>query len=908
MDLMATANFTSLATVAVAVYASDASRVRSILKTTAIGEVAERFVIGGGVPSQQAATGASAHWVKTTTELIEQLTPDITHVWLIHDDAVPRPDALRALVQAAEQIDASLVGSKVLTAANSAILESVGGSTDVFLVADTGLAAGELDQEQYDVVRDVAFVPGESVLIRRDLLKGLGGPDRLLPPLTQAIDFAGRARSAGGRVAVVPSSEVVHAGTCHAQLPAWREPAARWRASAKMYSGWTTAWVLPVAVLVGLVDAAGRLLMFEVRPILDLLMGVGWSLKHLPNTWVVRRQARKIAQVDDGELFRYQRSGSLSLAQLGSDLTVWARARSNRLGLASRLDEERMFWQRPGFGYLIAALFAVVIGTRSLLLSGMPVAGYVLALPQGPGSAIASYAGAWNPIGFGTAGPGHPAVAALAMVQLVFADSALLVIVTGSVLVGLFGMRRLLRTFGIDGVPAVLGGLAAMGTLAAVVYGDAGYWPAFPAIAATPWMITSVVVAWPKERRQRIGRLGGLLLASFVVAAFAPLALIGALLVALLWAVFGTGSKFSVLIRALGGGIGGLAMLGPWLWFLDLEDVISGGSALPFSPPLWWVVGLGAGVFLAVLAGSEPYLNIAGVGALVLIAGSVLLLISDGLEPSAAGMVLVALGTALVVGGVAGGLPGHAGIARAVLILSQVAVVAALVMVGLTIGTGRWGLPADRYSEVVELVAARSSDAPLGRILFVGPGLPGQTRQLNGVPYKVMNGDLSLGEAWLPVYREADRELETVLSRAVDQDVLRPGQDLGELGIRWVVATAPTVLNPAFENKLDLKQLAVGDGAFTVYENVYPAFVARTESGMPWRADGTTFVGEPAPQVLIAVNPTPFGQSDLPVVMDGSTGVIEASTDQLVRVFAWAAAGALLLAGLAAVFGVRNRA
>jgi hypothetical protein len=675
-----------------------------------------------------------------------------------------------------------------------------------------------------------------------------------------------------------------------------------------MYSGWTTVWVLPVAVLIGLVDAAGRLLMFEVRPILDLLMGVGWSLKHLPNTWVVRRQARKIVQVDDGELFRYQRSGSLSLAQLGSDLTVWARARSNRLGLASRLDQERMFWQRPGFAYLIVALFAVVIGTRSLLLSGMPVAGYVLALPEVPGPAIASYAGAWNPLGFGTAGPGHPAVAALALVQLVLADSALLVIVTGSVLLGLFGMRRLMRTFGIDGVPAVLGGLAAMGTLTAGVYGDAGYWPAFPAIAATPWMITSVVVAWPAGLRQRIGRLGGLLLASFVVAAFAPLALAGALLVALLWAVFGTGSKFSVLVRGLLGGIGGLAVLGPWLWSSALADVINGGSALPFAPPLWLVVGLGVGVFLAVLAGSEPYLNVAGVGALVVMTGSVLLLISDGLEPSAAGMVLVALGTALVVGGVAGGLSGHTGITRIVLVLSQVTVVAAMVMVGLTIGTGRWGLPADRYSEVVELVAARSGDAPVGRILFVGPGLPGQTRQLDGVPYKVMNGELSLGEAWLPVYREADRELEGILSRAIDPDELRPGQALGDLGIRWVVVTAPSVLNPAFESKLDLKELAVDNGAFTVYENVYPAFVARTESGIPWQADGATFVGEPAPRVLIAVNPTPFGQSEVPVVMDGSTGVIEASTDQLVRIFGWAAAGALVVAGLAAVVGVRNRA
>ncbi len=250
--------------------------------------------------------------MQNTTELVSKLASDVTHVWMIHDDIRPRPDALSALVEAAEQIDGSLVGSKILDGADSMMLESVGGATDVYLVADPGLAAGELDQEQYDVVRDVAFVPGESMLIRRDLLKGLGGPDLLLSPLTRAIDFAGRARPRRCRVAVVPSSEVFHAGSCYSPTPVWREAGARARAVAKLYSGGRLlGWSF--SLLIALLNAIARLVMLDFRPTVDLVRAVTWNLKHFRSTIRARRQARRLLRLMTGELFRYQRAGSLLL-------------------------------------------------------------------------------------------------------------------------------------------------------------------------------------------------------------------------------------------------------------------------------------------------------------------------------------------------------------------------------------------------------------------------------------------------------------------------------------------------------------------------------------------------------------------------------------------------------------------
>lgn len=898
----------SLASVAVAVLASDATHVSALLGEVAVEEVAERFVMGGGDPTKAAAQAAGAIWVQNTTELVSKLASDITHVWMIHDDVRPRPDALRALVDASEQIDASLVGSKILGAADPTMLESVGGATDVYLVADLGLAHGELDQEQYDVVRDVAFVAGESLLIRRDLLKGLGGPDLLLPPLTRAIDFAGRARLAGGRVAVVPSSEVFHTGSCYSETAPWREAAAGWRAAAKVYSGWTVAWVLPLALSIAVLNALARLVMLDFRPLVDLGRATGWSLKHFTSTIRARRQARKIAQVDDGELFRYQRTGSLLLNRLGSDLSAFFRERSRRSGLASRFDEDRMFWQQPGFASLLTALALIMVGVRSILLGGLPVAGHLLPASVDPLAQLRSYAGGWNPAGFGTAGPGHPAAAATALAGLVFSEKAVLVITLSAVVLGLMGMRRLLIGLGIEGLPAVLGALVGVGGLAVQVLGEGGYWPALPAVAAAPWMLAGVLAPWPDGIRRRLARLGSVMIPAMVVASFVPFAAGSALVASVCWALFGHGPRWWAPLRAGLIGAASLAVVLPWLWWSVPSDLFSGGEPLAFAPSPWLAGGMGIGVILTLLVGSSPQATVAGVGGVVAVAGAAVTKAGPGLEPSAGGLVLMAVGLALAVGGVAAAIGSRSGVVRAVLIMSQVTVLSGLVTVGLGVVSGSWHMPEDRYSEALAVIDARSEGADVDRILFVGADLPGQGRLVDGVPYKVISIELGLAGGWLGVLGPADLELESVLRSSADPAELRTGSALGALGIRWIVATVPSLLDPAFDDKLDLKLLPVGGESFRLYENVAASTIAHTSDGVAWQMKDGRFAGEPAPEVILAVNPAPFGEVDFPVVLDGSSGEVGAGSDATMRLLGWIGAAVLVLSVVAAAARLGDRA
>ena len=121
-------------------------------------ETAFTAVVGGGERSRSVAKTRAVSWVPDMGGLIAGLPEAATHVWLVHDDASPRKDALAALVEGAQRVDASMAGSKLLRADQPGMLESVGAATDVFLVPYSGLESEEMDQEQYDVVRDVAFV------------------------------------------------------------------------------------------------------------------------------------------------------------------------------------------------------------------------------------------------------------------------------------------------------------------------------------------------------------------------------------------------------------------------------------------------------------------------------------------------------------------------------------------------------------------------------------------------------------------------------------------------------------------------------------------------------------------------------------------------------------------------------
>ena len=299
---------TATALVAALVVVHDGSALPDALEAVSrqVYEPDQVIVIGG--PAPDADSGQP--WAATVAEGLERLDESITYVWLLHDDSIARPDTLGALVREAARAGADLAGSKILVAGQPGKLESVGLATDVFEVPASGLDVTEVDQEQYDVLRDVAFVAGSSVLVRRDILVRVGGPDLALEPVTAALVLCQRVRLAGGRVVVVPSAEVLHDGTCSRQSTPWRVEAGRLRAMLKAYSVVTLLWVVPFNFILGLLEAVLSPLFGRWR-LFAFLRAWGWNLLRLPSTLAAR--AAVVREVGDGELFRFQVPGSARL-------------------------------------------------------------------------------------------------------------------------------------------------------------------------------------------------------------------------------------------------------------------------------------------------------------------------------------------------------------------------------------------------------------------------------------------------------------------------------------------------------------------------------------------------------------------------------------------------------------------
>ena len=889
--------------VAAAILGSDPGLIRSALGAIAHEEVLNVFLVGDRDEIEPVADELGHTWVANVHDLISIIDPAITHVWMLHDDARPRRGALSALLNESLRTDASLAGSKVLRVETE--LESVGGSTDVFLAPYSGLTPGEIDQGQYDVVRDVAFIPGASVLIRRDLLRGLDGPDPYLAPDSQAIDLAQRARVAGGRVVVVPSSEVFHDRVCRERVPGWREQAGRYRAILKVYSWITVIWAAPLALLVGFVDAFVRLFMGDPRPLLDYGYSLAWNVKNLDSTLAGRRTLRQVRQVRDEELFLYQTRGSLALAGLGTDVTHWLRKRTGEgSALNEWVENRRGFWQEVGFVSAVAALLAVVIASRTIWSEAMPVTGYALPIFD-TRNALASFAGGWNPSSLGTPASIHPTVGFVAAVQWLLAGRGPLVmtlITMLSLLAGYGGMIRLLRYFGLSAVGRAVGAWSVVLGPVAFAVSDMAYWPAAVASGLCPWAVYLALENFPSARRKRLGRVGFGLLAAGIMSMLVPFAAFIPLLVAIVWAVIGrrlpTRSRRRIqLLRSASLGLGAAVFLGPWLVWGTWDDFVFDGAPLRWEPALALVAAFGAVLLLTLLFGPGHIVEVAGTGGLLALVGLWLArseVVGIGLEPSAAGLVLASLGVSMVLGA-ASSLPDHlsGSAAFGAWIIAGAALFVVAVPAFLSLIDGALGYGPDRFGESMAFAEARAEEHGADRVLYLGSDLPGGHRVMNGVAYRVASGPTApLTEAWLSDSREGDVALENVLADFLVEGDLRPGERLAPFGIRWVVSTSENELEQAFVARLDMARLPIFDLPFTVYENLESS--PRAVSDAAWThapAGAVWYTGNGSNNVRLAESPGPgwpaeqtpgFGVDATP-----SDGAVTYAADPLRRGLGW---------------------
>ncbi|HLA66890.1 MAG TPA: hypothetical protein VJP05_05360 [Acidimicrobiia bacterium] len=881
------------------------------------------FVVGGDEVVRRLAGEMDASWRPNLRGIYDSMGQGIDFVWSLRQRARPEPDALKALVEDGTRVDAAVAGSKVVDAADREKLVSVGYATDVFDAPYSGLQAGELDQEQYDVIRDVASVADSSMLIRRDLFRGLGGVDPTMPPNSAAVDFCQRARLRGARVVVVPSSVVLYEGQDPA--PRWRERAGETRAMIKAYSPLTLLWAIPVAFLVGIVESIVGLFVGRF-PLPGLLAAGFWNLVHLPSALSARWQARKGRQAGDEELFRYQVNGSARLRALYEEVLERIRVRFPEgvlSGFSEAVEAGQQRVRNPAFFVGFLGIAFALVATRQIWGQHLPVVGFSLPPAASPVTALNAYAGGWNPAGLGSPEVLHPAVAATALVQFVTfarAGAAVALIVTVAFIAGVFGMVRLLRSWGIGSVPGYLAGIVLMGGPAMGAAAAGTNWGVIPALAALPWAIGATVRPWSGSVRVRAGRVAGAVLAVGLVGAYAPLALVIPLVAAAGWALVGVGTRVGGLGRAAIATVLALPLLIPWVLYADLGGVVTGGDKAFWSPAFVFVAATAVAAGAVLLAGEDVLFAVGAWGSGLSVVGALVARLGTfgaGAEVAAAGQLAAAVGMATVVGAA---LEAASRRRRLVDSAARFAVVGALAGSFLVVSTllvggpGRAGLPADAMTGNFDFAVPVGS--PAARVLLFGAEVPGESRDLEGLPYRVIVPPYPTTlDAYLNAPMLGDDALDGLLADLLDGRVRRAGDALASFGIGWVAFTEPSPLQQLFDAQLDL--VALRSLNFPVYRNEVPAAIALDAEGRAWVPSSTGYRspdGRQTNSVVLADNadhrwgPGTWAQDDWRTVVTATGDHIRFRPYPPRRIMAIVAGSWLLVLGGAWVLGRSRKA
>ncbi len=839
-------------------------------------------------------------------EAIEAADSEIEYLWFLHSDARPRPDALSALVTESERNEASLAGSKLLKAGTMDELESVGGATDVFGEPYSGLDEGEIDLQQYDVVREVAFVRSASMLVRRDLARGLRGLDPKLPPISAGLDFSQRTRLAGGRVITVPSSEVYHQARCDEKGTGWREQAGRLRAMLTAYTPLTLLWVVPYDFLVSIADAIGSLLLLRWRPLVRQVLSWIWNLIHLPSTIGQRRRLSKVRSTGDEEIFRFQASGSVRLREIGSELSGRFLSLFDDDQALSRGTER--VWRSPGIWGAVIAGFVVLIGVRSLVFGSLPNTGFAFPL-EPPTTALSRWLGGWNESGLGSSAAVHPSVGLMGVLSWLWfgAEGATRTLLTiGAGFIGFIGMGRLAGRIGLRGPGRYLSGLVLMAGPAVSNLVGAGSWLALMAAAILPWAVRTVFVH-PSDSRSVWSHAGWALLLSIAIGMVSPTLAVVPFLMVVLWTLArGTQASLAagaVSLLGVAAGFGFLASDPGWLT----------DSQRRLGTEVWQVWPLLIGVAgLSLLFEKGHHRRVGMLGALVSLAGLIALQMTvpgPGLEEGLA--VLASFGAALVVAAAMDRFGSGTG-----RLVASGCALAMLVLTLSIVGNGRLGLPQGDVNERFAFATTLAEDEGPGRILHASVDrstIPGDARSGPGFWYRVLDGSgTTHDEVFLPAELDGDRELdESLLDIATGAD-LRPGVRLAEFAIDWVVLEGPTFrLDDVLGTQLDLVPTPLDRNA-RVFENLDSAPLASSASG-PWTRSEDGFVGPATSgEVLISTNydsgwAPDSGQMEWFVTVSGTEGVATYSGDLQEKAWPIATAGLAVLGILAIILARRLR-
>jgi len=760
---------------------------------------------------------------------------------LCHDDIAPDRDVVRLLVEELYRSNAGIVGPKLVEWDRPALLQHVGLGLDRFGEIDPITEPDEVDQEQHDAVGDVFVVPSACLLVRADLFRSLGGFDPAVSFHGDDVDLCWRAHLSGARVVVVPGARVRHREDLAVRRPDLDHRTLRARHRMRAVATLTGAARLPLRT----VELVALTIVEMVVGLFTGRFGEAWSslralIGMIPRTPSLIARRTRIADtrlVPEQEVIDLQVRGSARLTSylrmrdtmtyIGPDSTV-RRWRENSAATATA-------W--------IVVVTALIVGSRTLFSSGVPVVGEFLPFPASARDLWDGFASGFNAGGLGGTEPnptGFALISVLSVGTFFQMGLANTIAVVGLVFAGIVGAGRVGSVF-----PSTRARIACYVVYGALPLAPAmlaeGRWSALVAYAAVPWFVHLLRCAagiasadprsaeydpidgvMPLDWRQRARYIALAALVAGGAGAFAPvvvvlLAAVGIVIaVATLLALGSWRTSLWLVGATLVASALAVALNLPWSLSWSWDAMTPVPAAAPSGRGLLDVASLGLGVPTFALLALVLYLPLLAAlvlargwrltwavraAALVAVFGTLAVLSDHGTIDAAmpeVGVLLVPVALGLAVGAAAAlaafdlDVRGSGfGWRQPAGVLAGVAVAIGVVPGVLSIGDGSWSMEETPIAGVLADQMAPSAQEGDGRVLLIGDPLvlPVPSHEIDdGVAYAVVSeGALDVRDRWVTIEGPGDARVREVVAMMAAGETVRAGRLLGVLGITDVV-------------------------------------------------------------------------------------------------------------------------
>lgn len=775
---------------------------------------------------------------------------------LCHDDVRLEPDVVSILVEEAFRSNAGLVGPKLVDWADPTRLLSVGMSCDHFGQPSPYVERGDLDQEQFDSVRDVLYLQGAVTLVRSDLFDALGGFDPEIDVHGEDLDLGWRAHVAGARVIVAPDARVGHLEALGDRRPVddRRRLQTRHRIRTRLVATTlgTRLRTTPVAAFYALLEVLQALLFGRFRHARDISSAWAWNLTHAGSTRRTRARLAAVRRVDDSEVRAFQRRGNVRLA-------AFIRAQFGR----SEGDDSN--WDfvsnlRATRGTLTFTAWVLIIGyllvaSRELLFSSIPAVGDMPEmLPVG--DMFSRWISGYQTTGLGSTAPAPTGLGLFAVLgTLLLGAVGLLrhVLILGMIPLGVLTMWRLTRPVSsrrarVIATVAYLILPLAGGSLARGDWSGLVAFAAIPVVASLLFNASELAPFGGRSgqpgpgvtRRPLTHRIAAIALVTALVATIAP-AFIGTVIITAMLLVIGglLAGQFRSALRILAAGLGGavlaFALHLPWsLSFVDDWHTVMGtsspGGAAGLASVTRFAVGpIGSSALCWALLGSALLPLLIGrdwrlgwaVRCWTLILGGFLgawMLGQSWMPEQLPSITLLlapaAVGLALAVGlGVAAfevDLPDyHFGWRQLVSVFAAIAfVIAALPALGAAL-SGRWGMPRGDFGVSLSFLDEEGGPDSF-RVLWLGDAgalpLAGWSLEAPGIDElgagrsltfaTSSSGMPTVAELWSSPSDPAVRSLASSLAVAGAGGTARLGALVAPMAVRYVIVPLASAPDP----------------------------------------------------------------------------------------------------------------